>query len=280
MRDDKDRSGKWMIEHHGDGLLRLAGVTGFRAWRAVQAEVVQPRQLPDGLLEVSFPDRDTPDLFLVEIATFPERRAEEQALRDALLVYLDRRVLPEVITLVLHPKGAFRLTGREQLASRLGFTEVTWAWRVIELWTLPARDLLAAGDVGLVPWATLAQFDGPPEVLFQECQARIEQLAPPEERDNLYAVTPVMGRLRYNDPHLLSLLGGRRVMIESPLILELMAEQKQQDIVEILEARFGTAPPEVVLAIQAIKDVPRLKELIRLASQCPDLEAFRAPLFI
>ena len=280
MRDDKDRSGKWMIEHHGDGLLRLAGVTGFRAWRAVQAEVVQPRQLPDGLLEVSFPDRDTPDLFLVEIATFPERRAEEQALRDALLVYLDRRVLPEVITLVLHPKGAFRLTGREQLASRLGFTEVTWAWRVIELWTLPARDLLAAGDVGLVPWATLAQFDGPPEVLFQECQARIEQLAPPEERDNLYAVTQVMGRLRYNDPHLLSLLGGRRVMIESPLILELMAEQKQQDIVEILEARFGTAPPEVVLAIQAIKDVPRLKELIRLASQCPDLEAFRAPLFI
>ena len=182
MRDDKDRSSKWMIDHHGDGLFRLAGVTGFRAWRAVQPEVVQPRQLPDGLLEVSFPDQETPDWFLVEIATYPERRVEEQALRDALLVYLDRRVLPEVITLVLHPKGAFRLTGRERLDSRLGMTQVTWGWRVIELWTLPARDLLAAGDVGLVPWATLAQFDGPPEVLLQECQTRIEQLARPEEK--------------------------------------------------------------------------------------------------
>ena len=33
-------------------------------------------------------------------------------------------------------------------------------------------------------------------------------------------------------------------MIESPLIQELMAEQKQQDIVEILEGRFGSAPPK------------------------------------
>lgn len=65
-------------------------------------------------------------------------------------------------------------------------------------------------------------------------------------------------------------------MIESPLIQELMAEQKRQDIVEFLEGRFGMAPPEVVLAIQSIKDVPRLKELIRLASQCPDLGAFRS----
>jgi hypothetical protein len=273
MRDDKDRSSKWMIDHHGDGLLRLAGVT---AWRAVQPEVVQPRQLPDGLLEVFFPDQPAPDLFLVEIATYPQRRVEEQVLRDALIVFLDRRVLPEVITLVLHPKGQFRLTGREHLASRIGMTEVTWGWRVIELWTVPAQDLLAAGDVGLIPWALLAQYDGPPEALFQECQTRIEQLAPPEEKANLYAVAQVMGRLRYNDPRLLSLLGGKRVMIESPLIQELMAEQKQQDIVEFLEGRFGKAPSEVVLAIQSIKDVPRLKELIRLASQCPDLGAFRS----
>ena len=78
-----------------------------------------------------------------------------------------------MMTLVLHPKGAFRLTGQERRDSRLGMTQVTWNWRVIELWTLPARELLAAGDVGLVPWATLAQFDGPPEALIQECQARL-----------------------------------------------------------------------------------------------------------
>ena len=278
MRDDKDRSSKWMIDHHGDGLLQLAGVTGFRAWRAVQPEVVQPRQLPDGLLEVFFPDQETPDLFLVEIATYPERRAEEQALRDALLVYLDRRVLPEVMTLVLHPKGAFRLTGQERRDSRLGMTQVTWTWRVIELWTLPARELLAAGDVGLVPWATLAQFDGPPEALIQECQERIEQLARPEEKDNLYAVAQVMTRLRYNDPGLLSMLGGKRVMIESPLIQELWAERIHPLILRVLTGRFGNVPAEIVAAVRTVQEGAKLDDLVEWASRCPDLEAFRSRL--
>jgi hypothetical protein len=95
-----------MIGHFGDALLRLAGVHGFSNWRALAPEVVQPKQLPDGLLEVFFPGRSAADLFLLEIATFPERRIDEQVLRDALLVWLDRRVLPEVISVVLRPKGS------------------------------------------------------------------------------------------------------------------------------------------------------------------------------
>ena len=30
MRQGKDRSGKWILGHHGDSILRLSGVTGFR----------------------------------------------------------------------------------------------------------------------------------------------------------------------------------------------------------------------------------------------------------
>ncbi len=45
-----DRSSKWLIQHHGDSMLRLADVKNIRAWRPVQAELVQPRRLPDGLL--------------------------------------------------------------------------------------------------------------------------------------------------------------------------------------------------------------------------------------
>jgi hypothetical protein len=110
MRDDKDRSGKWMIAHHGDGVLHMAGVTGFRAWRPAQAEIVQPKQLPDGLLEVFFEGRTEPDAFVLEIATYPKREVDEQVLRDALLVLADRRALPEVIVLVLQPRGAYRVT--------------------------------------------------------------------------------------------------------------------------------------------------------------------------
>ena len=47
-----DKSSKWLIQHHGDSMLWLAKVGRIENWRPAQAEVVQPRQLPDGLLEV------------------------------------------------------------------------------------------------------------------------------------------------------------------------------------------------------------------------------------
>jgi hypothetical protein len=47
-----DKSSKWLIQHHGDSILRLAGVRDIVAWRPLQAELVQPRRLPDGLIEV------------------------------------------------------------------------------------------------------------------------------------------------------------------------------------------------------------------------------------
>jgi hypothetical protein len=74
---DYDRGSKWMIEHFGASILRLAGVHDVTAWRALQAEVVQPRQLPDGLLEVRLAGRTEPDLFVLELATYPEPRLRE-----------------------------------------------------------------------------------------------------------------------------------------------------------------------------------------------------------
>jgi hypothetical protein len=29
MREDKDNSAAWLIEHHGDAILRLSGIRGF-----------------------------------------------------------------------------------------------------------------------------------------------------------------------------------------------------------------------------------------------------------
>src|SRR5207253_6642355 len=56
-----DKSSKWLIQKHGNGILYLGGIRHVRAWRALQAELVQPSQLPDGLLEVFFHGRSTPD---------------------------------------------------------------------------------------------------------------------------------------------------------------------------------------------------------------------------
>jgi hypothetical protein len=136
-----DKSSKWLIQHHGDSMLRLARVEKIESWRPAQAEVVQPRQLPDGLLEVRLQGETRDDLFLIEVATYPERRVGKQLTGDLMLVYLDRGELPEAVTLVLRPKGKYRIPRSRNLRSRHGLSSCRLKWRVVELWTIPAAEL-------------------------------------------------------------------------------------------------------------------------------------------
>jgi hypothetical protein len=280
MRDQFDRGSKWIIGHYGSSLLRLGGLEAIRSWRALQAELTHPRQLPDGLLEVFCAEQTDPDLFLIEVSTYSDQRVRDQLVRDVGLVLLDRRVLPEAVLVVLQPRGNVEVGSAEEFRSRLGWTRMGVSWQVLELWKFSAEELLAANDVGLLPLVPLTQFAGPPEVVLQECRDRIEALAPVEEQANLLAVMQVMTRLRYNDPKLLALIGGRKTMIESPLIQELLvetrAETNHQAIVRFLRARFGAVAPEVVSAVQAIQDQAKLEGLIDWAGRCQSPEEFRS----
>lgn len=295
---DFDRSSKWLIQHHGDALLRLAGVRNVVSWRALQAELVQPAQLPDGVLEAALEGGTGTRLYVLEIATYPEQRAVEQLCRDTLLTYLTKRVLPEVLVLVLHPKGQGRIPASLSLASEDGWAGITMRWKVVELWTLPAEELLATGDPGLMPWVPLTQFEGPPEPILRQCREVIDREALSEERPNLLAVTQVLTRLRYNDVGLLSILGGSKVMIESPLITELVteaeergkvlgeargrvlggAEATRRSVLRVLRTRFGEVPEQVEAALERIEDESRLEALVEAAAGAVDLEAFRREL--
>jgi hypothetical protein len=273
------RSSKWLIQHHGDSMLRLAGIEKIAAWRPVQAEVVQPRQLPDGLLEVRLEGEERDDLFLLEVATYPERRVEEQLLRDIMLVYLDRGELPEAVTLVLRPKGKFQVLHSRSVCSRRGLSSCLVNWRVVELWNIPAEELLRAGDVGLVPWLPLTDFADPPEKMMERCGEIIEHAAPPREKANLLAVTQVLSYLRYNRRDILRFLGGKRTMLEIPFLDEIVEEKTRdavhQNVVIVLEARFGEVPQDLVEAIESVDEEKQLKDLVRLAAVCPDLASFR-----
>jgi hypothetical protein len=244
-----DRGSKWLIERHGDALLRLAGIHDIVSWRPLPAEVVQPAQLPDGLLEAQRAGYAEPELFVLEIASYPERRVVEQLERDILLVLLNQRELPEAVAVVLHPKGTYCIPTTLTRTSGSGATELTLRWRVVELWTVPATDLLATEDLGLVPWALLGQYQGEPEPLFRRCREIIDAKASNDERGDLLAVTQILARLRYNDPRLFAILGGRRAMIESPMLDELKeewtalgrVETRSADILTIIRERFGAA---------------------------------------
>jgi hypothetical protein len=274
-----DKSSKWLIQHHGDSMLRLAKVERIAAWRPAQAEVVQPRQLPDGLLEVRLEGEPQDDLFLIEVATYPERRVADQLTGDLMLAYLDRGQLPEALTLVLRPKGKYRVPRSRNLRSRRGLSACHLKWHVVELWTIPAEELLQAGDVGLIPWVPLTDFTDAPETMLQRCRESIDQHAPPGEKANLLAVTQVFSFLRYNDLGLLTILGGKNVMLEVPfldeIVMEKARETAQRYIVAFLEARFGDVPRDLVDEIEAIDDEKQLRGLVRSAGSCPDLEVFR-----
>ena len=142
---------------------------------------------------------------------------------------------------------------------------------------------------------------------MRRCREAIEQHAPPGEKANLLAVTQVLTYLRYNDVGLLTILGGRRIMLESPLIDELVMEKygelltektreaaretareaarkaaretacetAHQYIVTVLDARFGDVPRDLAEEIELVVDGNQLKGLVRTAVACPDLDAFR-----
>ena len=173
-----DKSGKWLIRHHGDSLLRLAQIANVVSWRPAQAELVQPGQLPDGLLEVQLAGQDKKAHFLLELATKAERRLTRQLVRDMMMVYLNFGTLPEALALVLIPRGRYRVPSGIDLHGPLERTHCHLAWQVVELWTVPAKVLLASKDVGLIPWVPLTAFDGPAETLIRECAHHIEERAP------------------------------------------------------------------------------------------------------
>src|SRR4051812_19165721 len=87
-----------------------------------------------------------PRRYVVEVRTYPERRMVRQLVRDALLVYLDRDDLPEVLAVVLRPRGRLRVPESVAVASEGGWTQLRLRWRLVEMWEEPAEPLLAADD--------------------------------------------------------------------------------------------------------------------------------------
>ncbi len=235
-------------------------------------ELAQNRRYPDGLLRAYLGDDPKPRHVLIEIATYPERRAQKQALDDLTLAYSALGHLPELLLLVLRPKGKFRIGNSHVIASSLGLSHLAVSWRTVELWNLAAEDFLAEGDVGIVPWIPLMRFDQAPEQVLERCAERIEREAQPEQGADLQVISQVMTEVRY--PEFLNLFGGKNIMIESPAVKRWKAEAHHADILDLLKDRFGAVPREVRNPLREIIDEKKLVRLNRLASKCTDLDAF------
>ena len=273
-----DVGSKWLLHNQGKGALLVGGFTDVRRIEPMPAEIVQNRKYPDGLLRVYLAGQRKPHHVLIEVATFSEERALRQALDDLTLSYQTLGSLPELLMLVLRPKGRFRISGRHEIRSQLGLSRLEAEWKPVELWTLPAEQFLAQGDVGVTPWVPLMHFDGPPESLLERCAEKIEREAHPKDQADLLAVSQVLLGLRFPDPELLRLLGGKGSMFESPLLQQMIAENLHEAIQEALKARFGAMPRDITRLLRENLDLRKLKHLNAVAAKCPDLQAFREAL--
>ena len=130
----------------------------------------------------------------------------------------------------------------------------------------------------MMPWVPLMQSAEPPETVLRRCREVIDRHAPAAEHDRLITVTQVFTRLRYKDLNLLSILGAKTAMIESPLIREIVGERMQKSILMFLQTRFGPVPPEVEAEVKSILDDTVLDAAIALAAACANVEQFAAEL--
>jgi hypothetical protein len=270
-----DIGSKWLLQNQGKGALFIGGIKGVQRIETMPGEIVQNRKYPDGLLRVYLAGQRKPHYVLIEIATYSEERALRQALDDLTLSYQTLGHLPELLMLVLRPKGRFRISGRHEVRSKLGLSRLEAVWKTVELWTLPAMEFLQQGDAGVTPWVPLMEFTGPPETLLERCAEKIEHEANPKDQADLLAVSQVIAELRFPSPELLRLLGGKEPMFESPLLKKMMAETRHEGILDILKDRFGTVPRDVTKHLHEILDEKKLRKLLVLATKCPELEAFR-----
>ncbi|MFI5458417.1 MAG: hypothetical protein ACHRXM_23550, partial [Isosphaerales bacterium] len=117
-------------------------------------------------------------------------------------------------------------------------------------------------------------------------RARIDRDAPRNEHENLLAVTQFLARLRYNNQKLFQILGGRKAMIESPLVQELfqelIAERTRKTlikaVIDFLVARFGSKAQALETELKTIDDEARLQALVKHAATCRTLSSFRKQL--
>jgi hypothetical protein len=119
-------------------------------------------------------------------------------------------------------------------------------------------------------------------MIISQCRARIDQDAPPHQHENLLAVTQFLAGLQYNDPKLFQILGGRKAMIESPILDELRAEWTREtmiaDLMTVLVTRFGSKAEPLETELKAVVDEARLKDLVKHAVACRTLSSFRKQL--
>ncbi|WP_448383570.1 hypothetical protein [Desulfosoma sp.] len=265
---------------------RQAALEYFLALEVVESEIMELPQETASLRRSDFPIRvRTPEgrLFIVLLEVQSRWEAElplrllEYDVRYRLKTGLS--VLPAI--LLLTPSGA--------VMDRFEDEGLRYAFRVISLAALEARELLKTGNPCLYPFAPLMK--GGVD-LFDEAERALTDSMPagPDRADLLTGMALLSGLVSKELPQRL-LIRRRDIMMESVAyemikkegydegmqqgLQQGMLAEGREMVLEALAERFGPVPPDIEDLIMAKESRRQLKELHRLALRVQNIDAFR-----
>ena len=285
---DMDQGIKRLLQSHPADVLRLA-LPGARFIEALPAEVAsEPQLVMDTLYRVSYQGVEC--AVNVEAQVYPDptmpRRCFEYGSR-ASIVY----GMPALsVVLWLERRGAVPTPPYEM---RVGsWLQAIWQFVNIELYQLPAREVLAAGSPGLLP---LVPFMRDADLSAVEAAARLaREQTPDEAASELVSLLAVFGARRFGSQTVLAMIRrlfmSTELLEQSPLYQEWVAKAQAEGMVKgraegevkgraegeaqgeahglresvqaVLESRFQTLDAELLAAI-AEADTETLRGALR-----------------
>lgn len=292
-RDAKDRCMNWLALKHPRAMLSASGVTNITSCKSLHGVLTFPKVIPDGMFEAQIAGEEKKRYYVVEVTTYPDKEECDQVLRAVSLIFLAFEVVPDVISLVLAPKGNLTQENRKEVRSTSGDTRLGCTWVVRDLFTRHSSELLALNEVGVIPLVLFTIPDADPKVLLEECRERIETQATPEERGNLLAIAATFATFKYPKTTLYEIFLRRpQEMIEAPVLQELMTrapeaaanlpfvknlvalreqatrlEDARRAVLENVKARFDAVPEDIRSGVEAISDTERLWGLVPLSAK-------------
>jgi len=264
---------------------------------ASHAEVLEvaelDKELPTLMREVDFVAMVEVEgehfVLLVEFQTAWESDVPQRTLGYSWRLY-ERYKLPVYpVVVVFRKSGALR----DRLNLRALELEVLrFRFRVVPVWELDGAEVVAQQWVGLYPLLPLMQWEGKEaEAVLRESQELVlSQIAEKERRADAYVALRVLSGIRYPLSLIDRILRRKEIMLESPVYREILEEGKamgleegkamgletrlREDVLEVLEVRFGMVPYQVEEQVRRVRGWKTLEGLHRKAVVVESLEAF------
>ena len=137
-------------------------------------------------------------------------------------------------------------------------------YNVIKIWDCDGEELLAKRILGLLPFVPLMQPEGvSDEEWLGKCVRTIEEAVPDEQdRKDLLVSTSIFAGL-VHDIHFVQTFIPEEIMRESSVVKEIIKKERIQDIISVLDVRFGEIDDTIEDSLGLIQDDDTLSYLLR-----------------